>query len=150
VVLVAVASLVGVFAALRVFGATFNVSSFVGAIMVVGIVAENAYFLVMEHRKAMMAGTPPSEAAAQAARRRARPILMTTAAGVAALGPLALGLSSGGALLRPLAVAVVGGFAVSALLLLLVLPALLARSGGVETVADAAPSGERRSEAARA
>jgi multidrug efflux pump subunit AcrB len=52
---------------------------------------------------------------------------MTTFAGIAALAPLALGLGAGSALLKPLAVAVVGGFSISAFLLLLVLPALLGR-----------------------
>ena len=129
VLLVALASLAGVFVALRVGGATFNVASFVGAIMVVGIVAENAYFLVAEHRRLLAAGASPTDAAIAAARRRARPILMTTAAGVAALAPLALGWGTGSALLKPLAIAVVGGFLVSALLLLVLLPALLSRSG---------------------
>ena len=129
VMVVAIASLAGAFMSLRVFGATFNVTSFVGAIMVVGIVAENAYFLVMEHQRGLQEGASPAAAAAAAARRRARPILMTTAAGVAALSPLAFGTGAGNALLRPLALAVVGGFTVSALLLLVVLPALLARTG---------------------
>ena len=129
VILVAIASLAGVFAALFLTQVTFNVTSFVGAVMMVGIVAENAYFVVMEHRRGLAAGESPADAATAAARRRARPVLMTTAAGVAALAPLALGIGSGSALLRPLAVAVIGGFAVSSLLLLLVLPALLARQG---------------------
>jgi multidrug efflux pump subunit AcrB len=110
-----------VFAALLVTGVAFNVTSFVGAVMVVGIVGENAYFLVMEYRRGLAAGETPEEAATAAARRRARPVVMTTAAAVAALLPLALGIGSGSALLRPLAIAVIGGF-VSAFLLLLVLP----------------------------
>jgi len=65
-----------------------------------------------------------------AALRRARPVLMTTFAGVAALAPLALGVGAGSALLKPLAIAVVGGFVTSAFLLLLVLPSLLAGFGG--------------------
>jgi multidrug efflux pump subunit AcrB len=129
VILVAAASLAGAFVALRLGGATFNVASFVGAIMVVGIVAENAFFLVAEHQRGLAAGAAPADAAAAAAKRRTRPVLMTTAAGVAALSPLAFGMGSGAALLRPLAIAVVGGFTVSAPLLLLVLPALLARGG---------------------
>ena len=133
VLAVVVASLAGVFAALHVAGATFNISSFVGAIMVVGIVAENAYFLVAAHQAAMGRGASPGAAAAAAAQRRARPVLMTTAAGVAALSPLALGIGAGSALLKPLAVAVVGGFVLSAPLLLLVLPGLLARAGTAST-----------------
>ncbi|MHB8077683.1 MAG: efflux RND transporter permease subunit [Candidatus Krumholzibacteriia bacterium] len=132
VLVVVAASLAGAFAALLVAGATFNISSFVGAIMIVGIVSENAYFLVAEHRQGQRAGASPADAAVAAARRRARPILMTTAAGIAALTPLALGLSAGSAILSPLAVAVVGGFLTSAPLLLFVLPALLARAGAAD------------------
>jgi multidrug efflux pump subunit AcrB len=127
--LVVLACLSGVFIGLHLGGATFNISSFVGAIMMVGVVAENGYFLIASHRGWLRAGLGPAEAALAAARRRARPVLMTTAAGVAALSPLALGFGAGSALLRPLALAVVGGFLTSAPLLLLVLPALLARCG---------------------
>lgn len=127
---VVLASLAGVAAALHVAGATFNISSFVGAIMVVGIVAENGFFLVAAWRAFRRAGDDAAAAALAAARRRARPVLMTTLAGVAALAPLALGLGAGSELLKPLAVAVIGGFALSAPLLLVVLPSLLARFGG--------------------
>ena len=134
VLLVVFASLAGVFAALHVGRAAFNISSFVGAIMMVGIVSENAYFLVAAHRAALHRGRTVVEAAREAAKRRARPVLMTTFAGVAALAPLALGLGAGSALLKPLAIAVVGGFVTSAFLLLIVLPSLLAGfGGGVET-----------------
>jgi multidrug efflux pump subunit AcrB len=125
VLLVAASSLLGVFAALHVSGATFNISSFVGAIMTFGIVAENAYFLVAAFRTARQRGQTRTDSARAASLRRARPILMTTFAGIAALAPLALGIGSGATLLQPLAVAVVGGFCASAILLLLVLPALL-------------------------
>ncbi len=130
VLLVIASALVGVFAALHLGGATFNISSFVGAIMTVGIVSENAYFLVASYQAARADGRSARDAALAAATRRARPVLMTTAAGLAALAPLALGLGSGATLLRPLAIAVIGGFCASAPLLLLVLPALLARLGG--------------------
>ncbi|HTM57730.1 MAG TPA: efflux RND transporter permease subunit [Candidatus Udaeobacter sp.] len=133
VLLVVAASLAGVFVALHIGGATFNISSFVGAIMVVGIVAENCYFLVASHQDSLAEGLAPADAAAAAARRRARPVLMTTAAGVAALLPLSLGWGSGSALLRPLALAVVGGFLNAAPLILIVLPSLLARTGGGTT-----------------
>src|SRR5436309_731471 len=129
VLLTVAGSLAGVFAALLVGGATFNVSSFVGAIMMVGIVAENAYFLVAAYRAGRAEGISSADAAEHAALRRARPVLMTTAAGVAALAPLALGFGAGSALLRPLALAVVGGFVTSAPLLLIALPSLLAFAG---------------------
>jgi multidrug efflux pump subunit AcrB len=129
VLLTVAAALAGVFAALHIGGATFNISSFVGAIMMVGIVAENAYFLVAAYRSSRAEGASSADAAEHAALRRARPVLMTTAAGVAALAPLALGFGAGSALLRPLALAVVGGFVTSAPLLLIVLPSLLAFAG---------------------
>lgn len=126
VLLIASASLAGVLAALHIGRATFNIASFVGAIMVVGIVAENAYFLVTSFRDGVASGMTGSEAATAAANRRIRPVLMTTAAGIAALAPLALGVGSGSALLRPLAIAIIGGFMNSAILLLIALPPLLA------------------------
>jgi multidrug efflux pump subunit AcrB len=125
VMAVTLASLLGVFAALRLTNASFNLSSFVGAIVLVGIVAENATFVVLAYGENLARGLAPAAAAEAAAHRRARPVLMTTLAGIGALLPLAFGFGSGSALLKPLAVAVVGGFALSALLLLLVLPALL-------------------------
>jgi multidrug efflux pump subunit AcrB len=125
VIAVTLASLAGVFAALSLTGATFNLSSFVGAIVLVGIVAENATFVVLAYGENLKRGLGPAAAAEAAAYRRARPVLMTTLAGIGALLPLALGFGAGSALLKPLAVAVVGGFALSALLLLLVLPGLL-------------------------
>lgn len=127
VLLVVASSLAGVLGALHLSGATFNISSFVGAIMMVGIVAENAFFLVQSFRDHLGVGLSSPMAALAAARRRTRPVLMTTSAGVAALAPLALGIGAGSALLRPLAIAVVGGFVTSAFLLLLVLPSLLGR-----------------------
>ena len=128
VLAVVAASLFGVFAALSLSGMTFNIASYVGAIMTVGIVAENAFFLVASHRAALGRGLAPIEAARAAAHRRARPVLMTTVAGIAALVPLALGIGSRATLLQPLAIAVIGGFTTSAPLLLAVLPALLAGS----------------------
>jgi len=125
VMAVTLASLAGVFGALHLAGATFNLSSFVGAIVLVGIVAENAVFVVLAYGEQLKRGLAPAVAAEAAALRRARPVLMTTLAGIGALLPLAFGFGSGSALLKPLAVAVVGGFALSSMLLLLVLPALL-------------------------
>jgi multidrug efflux pump subunit AcrB len=134
VVVTALASLSGVFIALRVSAVSFNLSSFVGAIMVVGIVSENAVFLVAEYRRERASSVAPGEAARLAARRRVRPILMTAAAGIAALLPLVVGWGSGSALLKPLAIAVVGGFTCSTPLLLLVLPTLLSWERGAQQV----------------
>ncbi len=121
---VAVASLAGVLGALRLAGQTLNVSSYVGAIMMVGIVGENAVFVIHEARLALRRGLAPAEAWAAAARRRLRPVAMTVLATGCALAPLALAVGQGSQLMQPLAIAVIGGFALSGPLVLLVLPGL--------------------------
>ncbi len=125
--LVDVAVLAGVFAALIVTGMTLNISSFVGAIMMVGIVGENAIFVIHEARSELLDGASPREAWVRGSRRRLRPVAMTILATAFALAPLALALGEGSQLLQPLAIAVIGGFVISGPLVLLVLPALYAR-----------------------
>ena len=120
------AALTGVFAALLVTGMTLNISSFVGAIMVVGIVGENAIFVIHEARLGLRRGASVHEAWAEAARRRTRPVLMTILAGAFALAPLALALGEGSQLQQPLAIAVIGGFVFSGPIVLMILPALYA------------------------
>ena len=122
--LISIAVLAGVFGALRLTGMTLNISSFVGAIMMVGIVGENAIFVIHEAREALRRGGTPAEAWRQAARRRLRPVAMTILATAFALAPLALALGEGSQLQQPLAIAVIGGFLLSGPLVLLVLPAL--------------------------
>jgi CzcA family heavy metal efflux pump len=124
--LIDVAVLAGVFGALILAGMTLNISSFVGAIMMVGIVGENAIFVIHEAQLQLRAGRNPREAWAGAARRRLRPVAMTILATAFALAPLALALGQGAQLLQPLAVAVIGGFVLSGPLVLVVLPALYA------------------------
>ncbi len=125
--LIDVAVLAGVFAALIVTGMTLNISSFVGAIMMVGIVGENAIFVIHEARNELLEGVSPREAWVRGSRRRLRPVAMTILATAFALAPLALALGEGSQLLQPLAIAVIGGFVISGPLVLLVLPALYAR-----------------------
>ena len=120
----ALASLAGSLLALLVAGMTLNVSSYVGAIMMVGIVGENAIFVIHEAQRARAAGASPDEAWLGASARRLRPVAMTSLATVFALAPLALALGQGAQLMQPLAVAVIGGFALSAPLVLWVLPGL--------------------------
>jgi CzcA family heavy metal efflux pump len=124
VFLINLPSLFGVVAALWLTHVTFNLSSFVGAILVVGIVAENAIFLLHYVVRYQRAGMPLDEALVSACRVRMRPILMTTFAAVFALLPLAIGLGGGTQMQQPLAIAVIGGFSVSTLLLLFALPML--------------------------
>jgi multidrug efflux pump subunit AcrB len=113
-------SLVGVFGMLWVMGVSFNISSFVG--IIIGIVAENAIFVVDAARRLQAEGMTMDAALIQAGRVRARPILMTTLAAVLALLPLSLGMGAGSQMQQPLAIAVIGGFSVSSLLLFFALP----------------------------
>jgi CzcA family heavy metal efflux pump len=120
--IVNILSLFGVFGALWLTGVTFNISSFVGIIMIIGIVAENAIF-VMHNVKAFQAdGVGLDAALVRATVLRGRPIVMTTLAAVCALLPLALGVGGGGQMQQPLAIAVIGGFSLSSLLLFFGLP----------------------------
>lgn len=114
----------GVFVALFATGATFNVSSFMGLIMVIGIVAKNGILLLDANEKFRAAGMVAEEAIVQAGRRRLRPIVMTALAAVAGMLPLALALGAGSQMLQPLAVAVIGGILVSMFLSLVVTPAI--------------------------
>ena len=117
-----VLSLFGVFGALWLSGVTFNISSFVGVIMIIGIVAENAIFVLHSVKSFQAEGVSLDEAIVKAGQVRARPILMTTLAAVFALLPLALGIGSGAQMQQSLAIAVIGGFSVSSLLLFFGLP----------------------------
>ncbi len=115
-------SLFGVVVALWIAGVTFNISSFVGVIMIIGIVAENAIFVMHNLRGLRLQGVDLDTALINAVLGRARPILMTTLAAVLALLPLALGIGAGSQMQQPLAIAVIGGFSLSSMLLFLGLP----------------------------
>jgi CzcA family heavy metal efflux pump len=114
----------GVFLALLVTRTTFNVSSFMGLIMVVGIVAKNGILLLDANEKYVAGGMPFEEAIVHAGRRRLRPIVMTAMAAAAGMLPLALGLGQGSQMLQPLAIAVIGGILISMVLSLVVTPAI--------------------------
>src|SRR6185503_14565474 len=114
----------GVFFALLVTGTTFNVSSFMGLIMVIGIVAKNGILLLDANEKFVAVGFSREEAILQAGRRRLRPIVMTALAAVAGMLPLALALGAGSQMLQPLAIAVIGGILVSMVLSLIITPAI--------------------------
>jgi multidrug efflux pump subunit AcrB len=122
--IVSLSVLAGVFVALRLTGMTLNISSYVGAIMMVGIVGENAIFVLQEARLELRNGMSVDEAWEAAARRRLRPIAMTILATALALLPLALALGAGAQLMQPLAIAVIGGFLLSGPAVLLLVPGL--------------------------
>lgn len=113
----------GVFFALFVTGTSFNISSFMGLIMVVGIVAKNGILLLDADQKFRREGMPPHEAVIEAGVRRLRPILMTALATIAGMIPLALAIGAGSQMLQPLAIAVIGGVLASMVLSLIVTPA---------------------------
>ena len=120
----AVLSTSGVFLALLITGTTFNVSSFMGLIMVIGIVAKNGILLLDANDKFLASGFSREEAIIQAGRRRLRPIVMTALAAVAGMLPLALALGAGSQMLQPLAIAVIGGILISMVLSLIMTPAI--------------------------
>jgi len=117
-----VLSISGVVIALLITQTSFNVASFMGLIMVIGIVAKNGILLLDADQKLRLIGMAPREAMLYAAQRRLRPILMTAIAAVCGMLPLAFALGSGSEMLRPLAIAVIGGIVVSVALSLIVTP----------------------------
>ena len=119
-----VLSTAGVVAALLITSTTFNVASFMGLIMVIGIVAKNGILLLDADEKFRASGMSAHDAMLQAAQRRLRPILMTALAAITGMLPLTLGLGAGSQMLQPLAIAVVGGLLLSMLLSLIVTPAV--------------------------
>ncbi|HET6219271.1 MAG TPA: efflux RND transporter permease subunit, partial [Acidobacteriaceae bacterium] len=117
-----VLSLAGVMFALLITGTNFNVASFMGLIMVIGIVAKNGILLLDADEQLRASGMEPQQAMLHAAERRRRPILMTAIATVCGMLPLALALGAGSQMLQPLAIAVIGGLSISIVLSLVVTP----------------------------
>jgi HAE1 family hydrophobic/amphiphilic exporter-1 len=116
-------SLIGVVLALLATHATLNLMSFIGIIMLMGLVAKNAILLLDAARKREAAGEAREDALMAAGRARLRPILMTTFALIAGMLPVAIGLGQGGDFYRPLAIAIIGGTLTATMLTLLVVPA---------------------------
>ncbi len=114
----------GVFLALLVTRTTFNLSSFMGLIMVIGIVAKNGILLLDADQKFRAEGIPAEQSMLDAGERRLRPIMMTALATVAGMIPLALAWGAGSQMLQPLAIAVIGGILASMVLSLVVTPAV--------------------------
>lgn len=114
----------GVFIALLITGTTFNISSFMGMIMVIGIVAKNGILLLDADQKMRALGLSAEDSILQAGRRRLRPIVMTALATVAGMLPLAFAVGAGSQMLQPLAIAVIGGVLISMVLSLIITPAV--------------------------
>jgi multidrug efflux pump subunit AcrB len=136
-----VLSISGVVLALMITQTNFNVASFMGLIMVIGIVAKNGILLLdadekfrdraeielQENPNAFAGRDMAREAMLHAAQRRLRPIVMTAIAAVCGMLPLAFALGQGSEMLQPLAIAVIGGLTISVVLSLVVTPAIYYR-----------------------
>jgi CzcA family heavy metal efflux pump len=118
-------SMAGVFLLLLITGTPLNVSSFMGIILMVGLVVKNGIIL-FEYYERLHGTQSVAEALVQAGRIRVRPILMTTLCTLFGLLPLALGIGSGAELQKPLAIAVIGGLSLSMLVTLVIMPVLYA------------------------
>ena len=142
VLLAAPLSFVGAMLLLLVTGTPLNVSSFMGLILLVGLIVKNGIILLDFTRHLMRyEGMPLDQALLEAARIRLRPILMTTLCTLFGLLPLALGIGAGSDLQRPLALAVIGGLALSTPITLFVVPTLLvAIRGGDHRLSSSTPS----------
>jgi multidrug efflux pump subunit AcrB len=115
-------ALIGVMLALLFWRSTLNVFSMIGLVMLMGLVTKNAILLVDFANHARRAGSSVAEALLQAGLIRMRPILMTTAAMVFGMLPLALALNDGGEIQAPMGRAIIGGVVTSSLLTLVVVP----------------------------
>jgi CzcA family heavy metal efflux pump len=137
-------SFVGAIGLLLITGTPLNVSSFMGLILLVGLIVKNGIILLDFARHVMRVdGLPLAEALRHAARIRLRPILMTTLCTLFGLLPLALGIGAGSAMQKPLALAVIGGLALSTPITLFVVPTLLVaiRGGGFSSASGPGGAG---------
>jgi len=117
-------SLIGVFLALLVTRTTLNIFSIIGFIMLMGLVTKNAILLVDFANRARRAGGSLHDSLKDAGQVRLRPILMTTAAMIGGMLPLALGIGEGGENQAPMGRAIIGGVITSTLLTLIVVPVI--------------------------
>jgi hydrophobic/amphiphilic exporter-1 (mainly G- bacteria), HAE1 family len=117
-------TLIGVFLALLLTGTTLNMFSMIGFVMLMGLVTKNGILLVDFANRARRAGASLHDSLLQAGQVRLRPILMTTAAMIGGMTPLALGLGEGGETQAPMGRAIIGGVITSTMLTLVVVPVL--------------------------
>ncbi|MFC1600788.1 efflux RND transporter permease subunit [Candidatus Sumerlaeota bacterium] len=114
----------GVVAGFLYLDLSLNLMGYIGIVILVGIVVNNAIVLLDRVRQLREAGQPPRTAVLEAARQRLRPIVMTSLTTILALVPLATGFGHGAEFRRPMAIAIIGGLASATLLTLWLLPAI--------------------------
>jgi len=119
-------ALIGVALALFITGTPFNVSSFMGLLLLVGIVVKNGILLIDVANKQRALGADVEDALVVAGRTRLRPIVMTTLAAIGGLLPLAFGIGQGSEMEKPLAIAVIGGLSTATMFTLVAIPVLYA------------------------
>jgi Cu/Ag efflux pump CusA len=124
ILFISVLGVTGSCLALFVTGIPLNVGSYVGLIMIVGIIGENAIFTYLQYNIARQEMNV-DEAIVFAISTRLRPKLMTALGAIVALMPIALGIGTGAQMHQPLAIAIIGGFIIALPLLLIVLPTLI-------------------------
>jgi HAE1 family hydrophobic/amphiphilic exporter-1 len=118
-------AVIGLVLALLITNTTFNIMSFTGAILLVGIVVKNAIILIDYIHLLRVRGMPLREAIIFGGKTRLKPILMTTLCTLLAMIPMALGLGDGAELRAPMARAIIGGLTTSTLITLVLIPTVL-------------------------
>lgn len=115
-------SFTGGFLALVIAGQTLNVVSFVGLIMLMGVIVNGAIVMIDKINQLIASGMSKQQAVVEGCKSRLRPILMTTLTTVLALVPLALGFGRGGELMQPMGIVVLGGLLLGTLVTLVLIP----------------------------
>ncbi len=128
-------SLIGVALGLFITGTPFNVSSFMGLLLLVGLIVKNGILLIDVANRRRQEGASVEDALVTAGRTRLRPIVMTTFAAIGGLLPLALGIGAGSAMEQPLAIAVIGGLSTATAFTLVVIPVLYSGIAGKREIA---------------
>jgi CzcA family heavy metal efflux pump len=123
-------ALIGVALGLWITGTPVNVSSFMGLLLLVGVVVKNGILLIDAANRRRSEGASIEDALVLAGKTRLRPIVMTTLAAIGGLFPLAIGIGQGAEMEKPLAIAVIGGLSTATIFTLIVIPVLYAAFAG--------------------
>lgn len=134
-------SFTGGFIALVITGTSLNVVSFIGLIMLMGVVVNNAIVMLEKIKQLHEEGLPHLTAVQEACKVRLRPILMTTLTTILALIPLAIGVGQGSELMQPLGIVVIGGLLIGTLVTLLLVPAVYC---AVHKLSSKFPDGKKK------